>query len=146
MANLVWDSALATGDPEIDGQHRELIKQAGEMFAATSRPDARQVLNNALGFFESYVKHHFQVEENRMRKSGYPAILFHIGEHNYFRNELNLLTRQIRDSDASAPLQGLHLLYALIADWFINHIRITDMELADYLRHPVATAEIRLKQ
>ncbi|MFH1469311.1 MAG: bacteriohemerythrin [Pseudomonadota bacterium] len=123
---------LETGNAQIDRQHRELVDWCN----ALNDPDSAAVrggrLSAALRFVIGYVDLHFAVEERVMAAAGYPGMEAHLKGHAYFRRAVAQLRRDLGsvDSARTAALQ----LHHLILDWFLQHIRLTDRSLADWLR------------
>lgn len=74
---LVWSSRYACGHPVIDGDHRELLRQANALMqlALTEPPPATLIA--ALEGLLAHIKGHFGREEALLLECGYPGVESH---------------------------------------------------------------------
>jgi hemerythrin len=95
-----------------------------------------------LTFLSNYVDYHFAAEENVMHSTGYERAEQHQHWHNTFRKEVASLVEQARTEGVSKGLK-LKLSFA-IENWLLDHIRITDRQLAQHLVHQSGLRVIEL--
>jgi len=135
-----FDDSLETGHADIDGHHRGLIDWCNDL----NDPDSALVragkADEGMRFLARFVDFHFAAEERAMAGSGYPRQAAHEKAHAWFRAEVRALERQLGPrADTRALAVRLRFL---MQDWFLQHVRLDDRQLAAWLReHPVqATA------
>lgn len=129
---IEWSESLATGNSEIDGQHKELFSRFGALLKACNQKKGREEVLHLFTFLDEYVRAHFSLEEKLQLQSGYPGYQEHKLHHDRFICDLQQLEQQLQESGATVMLviKTNHTM----TDWLINHINITDRQLAAYLR------------
>ena len=100
-----WDRSLETGDPEIDGQHRELFRRIDQLMVATQDRRARAEVGRLLTYLGDYVVSHFSAEERLMVEAEYPGTLAHREEHQRFVEEYARIFQDYRANGAGAGLR-----------------------------------------
>ncbi len=116
--------------PEIDAEHRTLIRLVGELETALAT-GARRARGEALQSLVSHMQDHFAHEERLMRASRYDALAWHKGQHDGARRQAKRFVKRIEEGDRKA---GAELLQYL-AGWLQGHISVTDRMMAAYLRN-----------
>ena len=129
---ITFDKNLETGDPEIDGQHRELFNRIDRLLAASRERRSREEVGQTLTFLGDYVVHHFAAEERMMAVADYPEIEAHRAEHARFVQEFGLLYQEFK-------AEGPTTLFIIrvgnrVTGWLREHIYRTDRSLVEYLR------------
>ena len=69
---MEWSNNLATGVPEIDNQHKEIINRVNSLSAACSEGKGKEEVLRVLLFLEEYIKEHFAAEERLQLRHAYP--------------------------------------------------------------------------
>jgi len=127
-----WNDNLRTGLTIIDGQHKQYFLRVNDVLKHADVAESRELLMKAIGFVRSYVVLHFDTEQDAMQFHGYPGFESHLEQHQHFSEQLEQLARTFA-GEGFRP--GLAMeLYALLVDWFVNHIRTVDMVLGDFLK------------
>ena len=130
-----WSKDLETGIEVLDEQHHKYFDLLGDHLAkvAESSTTTEKLLDIAetFNFLRQYAKEHFSTEEEVMQKSGYPDSELHIEEHQYFLKHVEELYDLMRTQGYSPKLAREINYYTI--EWFIEHIRITDMKLVNFL-------------
>lgn len=125
MKLLDWKPAYSLGIPEIDFEHRELIREINEAYAhieADSHPDA---IEASLEEIYALIASHFALEERHMRQLGYAGFDSHKDDHEELLDEIRgLMDDYARDSEA-----GRVRLQERLADWFSVHFSTFDARL-----------------
>ena len=67
-----------------------------------------------------------------MKESAYPDFKMHHKEHQYFLKHVEDLYNDMRANGYSPELAREVRYYTV--EWFIEHIRLTDMKLVDFLK------------
>ncbi len=129
---ITWDKNLETGEPEIDGQHRELFARIDRLLAASRDKRSREEVGQMLTFLGDYVVHHFAAEEAMMAAAGYPEFEAHRAEHARFVQEFGILYREFKS-------EGPTVLFIIrvgnrVTGWLREHIYKTDRQLVDHLK------------
>ena len=136
MAMIEWNSKLATGIDEIDDQHKELFSRVNLLMEACQVGKGREEVARLLQFLSSYVRVHFDSEEQIQIESGYPGYPEHLLAHQQFSKDIERLKQQFTAEGA-----GLVLVIEtnqMVAAWLTQHISRMDKALADYLRNKAA--------
>lgn len=129
---ITWDTNLETGDPEIDGQHRELFHRLDRLLVASREKRSREEVAQTLTFLGDYVVHHFAAEERMMVLADYPDLEAHRAEHARFVQEFGLLYREFK-------AEGPTVLFVIrvgnrVTGWLREHIYRTDRSLVEHLK------------
>ena len=136
----LWRPELATGVPEIDAQHRELLARIGALYAAARRGDASQT-PDALAYLERYAQEHFALEERFMRALGYPAVDEHAELHAAFADTLARRKEEFAEHRSESAL--LVDLLCWMDEWLQDHVRDADAAMAGFLRDAPGFAAVR---
>lgn len=129
---LQWSEKLTTGVAEIDEQHRSLFDWFAQLEEAAA--DRRMMTAAyALTRLKQYTRTHFTAEEKLMAENAYPRLDAHRAEHESFRKRLGdvqmlALTKDIGEEAV-----------ALLRDWLVKHIMVSDMDYVPYVRGLSAT-------
>jgi hemerythrin len=129
---IEWTPALSTNFPEVDEQHKELIRRINAMFDACAANKPREEVARLIDFLEEYTVTHFTSEENRMLDLDYPEYRQHKAEHAVFITWVADMKRKFHDEGAGADV--LSLITQNLMEWLNGHIRKTDWKLGKYLR------------
>lgn len=129
---IAWNASLATGNEEIDNQHKELFSHFGNLLAACSQRKGREEVLNMYRFLDTYVQDHFALEERLQLQSDYPGYAGHKSQHDNFVRDLKQLEFLLQDEGATLML--VIMTNQTMADWLINHVSGEDRKLAEFLR------------
>jgi hemerythrin len=124
-----WKAQLDTGIPEIDRQHRELVRLLAELFAAMQEGAGQRVVERTLASLSDYALTHFAAEEQLMCEHAYPKADQHRAEHAMFTRKIDELTGHA-GSRSALSIQVILFL----RNWLTDHIASVDQELGDFLR------------
>ena len=128
---IVWNDELATGNEEIDNQHKELFRRFNNLQSAYKQGKGLDELSNLLTYLGEYVSSHFALEEQLQIVHDYPGYLKHKAEHNGFTRNLRKLEDQLHTKGTTSDL--LIKTNMAIADWLTRHFTWTVKDLADFL-------------
>jgi hemerythrin len=128
---LEWTAALAVGLEEIDAQHRELFRRAGQLLEGLRAGEARQIAP-LLAFLHRYAVEHFGAEEAAMRAEDYPGYHRHKAEHDRFIADLLSFSSELDERGPGAFLSVK--ASAWLSEWLSAHVSGTDAEMARFLR------------
>lgn len=126
-----WDPSLATGVAVIDEQHREYFARVNRLLSASVGGASRSEVLDVFDFMSAYVTEHFGTEQSLMGQHAYPYRTSHLGQHDWFRKEIEQMRGRLAGVEAC---DGTVALNALLIDWFRNHIANVDRKLTDHLK------------
>lgn len=130
--SIEWDNKLATGNSDIDDQHKELFKRFDNLLAACNQRKGKGEVHSVLMFLGDYVRSHFAMEEELQRKHNYPHYADHKAQHEDFIRDLQKLEEQFKEEGVTLSL--VIQTNQTMVNWLIKHINATDRALADFLR------------
>ncbi|MGC9505216.1 bacteriohemerythrin [Baaleninema sp.] len=128
MQNNIWNDSLKIGIPEIDQQHKQLIEQMGLLVEAMRENQAHSEIAQILKFLEKYIDRHFGFEEQCMESYRCPVACQNKEAHAKFIKNFQEIKTQF-DREGSSLSLVLKVNQSLL-DWFLNHIRKIDTQLA----------------
>lgn len=135
-----WSNSYAVCVPQIDSEHRVLIRLANDLYGslAVNSPPSRvqPVLHDLAGHADA----HFAHEESMMRACRYPLYEWHRRQHLAAISSMKRLARTIRRRRADLALAQLEALAAVLH----NHIRLADRMLGAYLRNYQRALSVRV--
>ncbi len=131
MSIAIWRPDLATGIPEIDQQHEQLIANVASLRSAARDGDVR-LAEGVLQYLEKYAAEHFAAEERAMWQAGYPDLDAHWSLHLAFATELARRRAEYRGSTDRASLLGD--LGRWMDGWLEEHVLGADAQMARFLR------------
>jgi len=127
MPLINFDDSLKLGIPEIDKQHEFFVyltnKLHKEISEDISYEDAIQYIDELF----KYAKYHFSKEEFYFKRYGYVNLPEHVNEHNKFVNDIEKFRKEYLSDSASLPYDIL----SFMANWFVTHIKESDMKYRD---------------
>ncbi len=127
---FVWDeNTMATGVPEIDAQHQELIRRLQRLLAALKEGRGEQEMHEALEFVGQYASWHFGQEEACMHRSQCAAAAANRSAHKHVLEVFQDLAARVR---AEGPKVSLTIR--------------AERELADWVRHHIIRIDTQLKK
>ncbi|MFZ5426987.1 MAG: bacteriohemerythrin [Thermodesulfobacteriota bacterium] len=117
-----WSPSLATGNPGIDEQHRELVRMIRELHGRMEAGEHRQGVLDALQGMLAYAATHFEEEEELMEEAGWDGLDAHEGMHAEFLWKAGDFEAQVREDFARASREMLEYLLG----WLVTHIQVED--------------------
>lgn len=136
---IEWKQELATGNEEIDNQHKEMFKKFDDFQSAYSLGKAQHEIGSIFTFLDDYVKFHFAMEEELQVRHSYPGYKAHKEEHDSFIRKLEKMEKQLAASGVTSPLV-IQANMALVS-WLFGHIKGTDREFATFLTNSLPLQE-----
>lgn len=127
-----WMDAFNAGHPEIDGHHRTMLGQIGNL--ATSIRDGRcQQLGGLFDALHKQALERFEAEETMMQDAGYPFLPEHVQQHRRFVENLGNLRARLEAGNDNLLYLAFQIKLTL-SDWLINHSLKFDRHLVQFLR------------
>lgn len=135
---LIWTEQFATGFPEIDEQHRQLIRHVNQLegMLVKTNPTVKDVadIQNFLDFLEDYIRTHFEFEEQCMECNRCPAHEKNCQAHERFREMFARFKEKSRKR--GFRLELLVELNQTINTWIQDHILRIDTQLKPLAAKP----------
>ena len=131
MPVFKWSKNYAVFVPEIDAEHRNLFRAAGELQQAVVGGEPGDRVHALLGELIASEEDHFSHEERLMRFTGYPGLAWHKGQHDTVRKKMSEYAPRIEGGERLAAL----LLLKFLSGWFQDHISLADRMMAAHVRN-----------
>lgn len=126
MAVMQWTEKMSVGIPELDGDHRQLIRVINQLGASYDDEARRSAVRQSLFALRRYAEFHFAREEKVMAVCRYPGLEEHKAEHCDFVARIQDLNRRF-DEDPKRTAEVVNdALLAFLKDWLNHHILIED--------------------
>ena len=129
---FTWNSALETGHPIIDSQHKELINAVNNLLAACQQGQAADKVASTIDFLVSYTKRHFGEEEALQQKSHYPDYANHRSLHEAFVKVMADLAAELKQTGPTPST--INKIIRNAGDWLVSHILQQDSKVAAHLK------------
>ena len=130
MTLFPWDNKYEVGVGEIDDQHKKLVSIINELHEAMLLGKGRKVQGGIISELVDYTRYHFQTEEDKLLRYGFPGYAEHRGQHNRFISKLAQIQKKHLDAEYMVTLE----LNEFLKDWLSGHILGSDREYSDFLR------------
>lgn len=126
---------LTVGHPEIDAQHRALLRIIEEVHRAAGAGD-RAVTRQALAALWDESVGHFATEEALMEEHAYPERNAHRTAHHLFLEDLKALLTELDANGLGDEVVGWAT--QRVPEWIAFHVETNDAPLARYLARRTA--------
>jgi hemerythrin-like metal-binding protein len=123
---IVWNNAYSVGVRRLDEHHMSILRLVNDlydMFVDGAHADKLRLVLNEL---VAYTNTHFAYEQYLMELAGYPDIEAHSALH----KKMAARTVQLRSEFTSDVDSLSREVFAFLKDWWVSHIRETDMQYA----------------
>lgn len=124
--NLEWQDNLNSGHPEIDRQHRELVRLGEGVIDLSLGTMDKEALELRINHLLNHLVFHFQYEEELMREIGYPEVEAHAKIHQELLAKANSLGL---GKEATAA----NYLGFVIDDVVLGHLKEKDVLFFPYI-------------
>jgi len=129
MKYIEWTSALNTGIPSIDVQHKELIHAINDLGKDLEEGKGHSSIKKTISFLKYYTEWHFGQEEDCAAKHQCPIAETNKQAHTKFIAIVDKLISDLRNTDN--PEAVAKEAHALVCDWIENHIMKIDKQVGD---------------
>jgi hemerythrin len=125
---IEWNQQMSVSIPVIDKQHRNLIDQVQQLFAAVQNGAGEHKVREMFNEFLKLAAVHFSTEEKMMGEYRYPGAVLHQREH----RRIAVFADEFRDmfDEGMVPL-SMDLL-GFLSDVLEKHIMNTDKCYSQY--------------
>lgn len=131
---VVWRAEMGVGQPDIDGDHRQLIAIINDFENMAKQLPEGRVLHETLIGLHDYAAIHFGREEAIQAACGYPFRGSHMQEHQELLHQINAMARRYF-VDRTMPItkETLGEAAGFLRHWLVDHIIRSDLRMRDYL-------------
>ncbi len=129
---LYWEDRLATGDNNLDFQHKylfETFNKLGEALLAQKGKEAVSVILSRLKF---YAEWHFEKEEECMERHKCPVAQTNQKAHAAFMEMFSRYYDEYQQTGGSEELAAK--MHESLSEWFVKHVDAVDTQLRPCIR------------
>ena len=127
MRLMSWTSAMSVGVPELDEDHRVLIRIINQLADSKENDDPSEVLRQSLYSLLRYAEFHFAREEKVLTACHFPGMTHHKQEHRAFTGHMQKLAQSLDEGELPVAEIVNQELLNYLKDWLNHHILIEDM-------------------
>lgn len=132
ILEIVWDEALDSGEPTIDGQHQRLFALANSLFGALATHQPASEISLRMRKLAAHTAQHFQDEELLLRKAGYAGLSLHAKAH----AELLIRMRHLQGEAEQGRLSIPSLVEFFVVELVQGHLMVEDRKYFDCFHSP----------
>ena len=122
-----WDDKYATGNDEIDKQHKQIFAYLDELEDHIEHGASQQWVENFMSALGLYTRSHFCYEEICMRQAKCPIATKNKGQHTKLLAAFHKAEQKLEREGISDDL--LQQLKDFLTSWLVNHIMKIDIHL-----------------
>lgn len=130
MQIAIWKPEYSVGVKSIDEDHQKLFDLLNQLFVSMTKGKGKEIINDIITELERYVVFHFGREESYFRVTNYPFASQHMEEHQYFKQKVAELKKDVASNKGMVAPDVLGFL----SDWLKNHIAKSDKAYEDHLK------------
>ena len=124
---IVWKPSFDLGIPIVDEQHRGIVSTINSLCFAIQNKHGNEMLRPAIGMVTEYTRIHFEIEEDFLKKCGYPDLEAHHVLHEELTQALSAVGKE------SLWNKNPEEFLSFLKNWWINHICKEDRVFTNYL-------------
>jgi len=132
IKNFSIEDDLLVGHRAIDMQHTEFFKRLNTLIGAAVDYKNTREIQGIIRFLSDYIQKHLAMEERFMAKYDYPGAKAHKAQHDLFRRQYTAIMDSFGTGQMEIP-EFVNALQKEVGEWFENHIRVVDREMASFL-------------
>ncbi|MEO5347391.1 MAG: bacteriohemerythrin [Magnetococcus sp. YQC-9] len=125
---IIWTGKMEVNVPELDADHRNLIRIINELHSAVQSGQGQALLGKIVEELMIYTRTHFAREERHMQEIGFPNLAAHMEEHRLFTEKALVYQKKLAEDPFALSSEVLQYLRT----WLTRHIQGSDMA---YRRH-----------
>jgi hemerythrin-like metal-binding protein len=129
MRRLEWQDKFSVGVPEVDHEHRELIRLINDLHDALTQKLPAESVRSKLGEIHAGISAHFALEEKNMQSWRYPGYPDHKVDHERLLDEVG----DFMDACESGIPADTEAFGDRLNAWFETHFQTHDARLHGWL-------------
>jgi len=130
MQIAFWKPEYSVSVKSIDEDHQKLFDLLNQLFESMTKGNGKEIVNDIILELERYAVFHFGREESYFRVTNYPLALQHIKEHQYFKQKVAELKKDVASNKGMVAPDALGFL----SDWLRNHIAKSDKAYEEHFK------------
>jgi hemerythrin len=130
MASFQWNETYATGNPQVDTQHKNLFAMVNDLHEAIVNARQQDVLLPTLEKLAKYTIEHFSHEEKLMLSKSYPGYTEHKKKHDDLAGQAKTIIAQYKSGELKLPIT----LSRFLNDWIAHHINEEDKKMIQWVK------------
>ncbi|MEW6168637.1 MAG: bacteriohemerythrin [Pseudomonadota bacterium] len=134
MSFVTWNSDLAVGHTQMDGQHQALIDIVNRYHDALAAKAPQRKLVAIFEEVADYARYHFRDEEALMERSGYPGLARHRIIHGQLLDRVTELLLRLRAGEPGIDEQ----IQFFLKNWLTAHIKGIDRQYRPFVEAKAA--------
>lgn len=119
MDRFVWGREFKTGIPEMDCEHVMLLSLYNQLCTVIDSEKEREALDDIINALVTYIKLHFQHEEQMLERTGYAGLAEHRAAHRALIKSLDDIHAGYCESGDITVARNLR---SLVLSWLAGHI------------------------
>ncbi len=124
-----WDDKYATGNEEIDNQHKKIFAYLDELEEHIENGADQEWMEHFMNALGLYTRSHFCFEEMCMRRAKCAVASQNKVQHTKLLSAFSAAQKRFQQEGVTAEL--LQQLQAFLTSWLVNHIMKIDIHLRD---------------
>jgi len=128
VAFITWNKDLSVKIDSIDDQHKKLIELINDFYENIKNRSNNESISKLLRGMNQYTVEHFDIEEELMKKYGYPDLTVHKKEHDKFVTKVTELEEKFNSGKVIVSFE----ITSFLKDWWKNHIQVVDQKYSDF--------------
>ena len=140
MAPIAWTEAMSVGVPELDEDHKGLIRVINQLQQSASGGGDEDVVRQCLVALRRYAEVHFGREERVMSVCAFPALAHHQQEHRAFVEMMRREGKEFEEKPGERMAFVTKELVDYLMRWLTHHIMIEDMAYRSFTDHKLTEA------
>lgn len=129
MPYFLWTSDLATGNRDLDTDHRRLAEAFDAVLVAFEAGLAPISIGEKMQNLSDLAKAHFDRENSILNNADGYGVLAHLDDHQLLLNEIETMKRQIEAGTSLNPAT----IYDYFRTWLRTHITSFDLKMTNRL-------------
>ena len=125
-----WLESYSVGVPEVDTQHKGLIRLINELHAAMASGKGKQSLGKIFDELVRYTESHFTYEEKLLKEKGYSSLVAHQAAHAKLKRQVVELRDRQRNSQLTMTVEVMQFLKGWLTDHILQHDQAYSREFA----------------
>ena len=132
MAAIEWQNVFNTDIPEVDSQHKKLVRMINRLDESISGGMVNDEIGRVLVALAEYTQYHFGEEERIMKQINYSHMVRHVAMHNELKSHIaSFLIKLKKENNIN-----VYELMSFLKDWLVNHIIKEDKKIGhEYHSH-----------
>ncbi len=139
---MPWQDDYLTGVPEMDAEHRELVRLVNQTYAALTTGTAADHLDQVLTGLLKYAETHLAHEEDLLERRRYPGFNRHKAIHDRLKEQAVQLHARWAAGGPARTAVAAELL-SFLQEWLDGHILHEDRKYGVYLAASTGVEERR---